>query len=191
MLRRLLGGFLGLEPERVELRYGPHGKPCVEGLRFNLAHSHELALYAFSRGRELGVDLERIRPLRDAAAIAERYFSAEENAVLRSLPEIQRHEAFFRCWTRKEAYLKALGDGLARPLDSFDVTLAPGEPARLLRVQGAPDEAARWSLLHLDPAPGFVGALAAEGPWGSTQLFQAAGDLSAIERIVRNTSFES
>jgi 4'-phosphopantetheinyl transferase len=140
LLRRLLGRYLGVAPARVEIRTGPHGKPAVEGLRFNLAHSGGLALYAFSRERELGVDLEQIRPVRDAEAIAERLFTAEENAMLRELAEPERLEAFFRLWTRKEACMKAAGTGLF------------GEAS-----------AGRWTLLELTPAAGFIGALAVEG----------------------------
>ena len=101
-------------------------------LRFNLAHSHELALYAFTRGREIGVDIEYLRALPDADQIADRFFSARENATLQALPASQRRQAFFNCWTRKEAYIKAIGKGLSQPLDQFEVSLAPGDPARLL-----------------------------------------------------------
>ena len=95
--------------------------------------------------------------------IAERFFSRSEVAVLRALPAAMQIEAFFNCWTRKEAYIKAHGDGLAIELDSFDVTLAPGEPARLLTVRGAPDESARWSLQTLNAGAGYAAALAVEG----------------------------
>ncbi len=169
VLRTILGRYLGTEPSRLQFCYGPHGKPYLAGrfgegaLRFNLAHSHELALYAFTRGREIGVDLEYIRYMPDAEHIAASFFSARENAVLHSLPASQKQEAFFNCWTRKEAYIKAIGNGLGQPLDKFDVSLAPGEPARLLNVEGDTEEASRWSLNALTPTPGYVGALAVEG----------------------------
>jgi 4'-phosphopantetheinyl transferase len=171
-LRALLGRYLGIEPERVRFRYGPRGKPHLEAdtvgtvgdeaLRFNLAHSHELVLYAFTRAREIGVDIEHVRPLPDAEQLAARFFSPGENAAWQALPESQHLEAFFNCWTRKEAYLKAIGDGLARPLDQFEVSLAPGEAAALLRVQGHAEEVAHWRLYAIEAAAGYIAALAVE-----------------------------
>jgi 4'-phosphopantetheinyl transferase len=182
-LRHILGARLGVAPAEVRFAYGPHGKPelaagCGAGrLRFNLAHSHELALVALCEGRELGVDVEHVRPLADAMRIAERFFSTREREALAGLPPEAQREAFFRCWTRKEAYLKALGDGLARPLDGFDVSLARGEPAALLGVAADPAEAARWGLAHLEPAPGYVGALAVEGSGWSLRAITLPGAL--------------
>ena len=141
---------------------GPPSTP-PNWLRFNVSHSQGLAVVAVTRHREIGVDVEEVRPLPDAQPIAERCFSGEENRVFLGVPAADRLAAFFNCWTRKEAYLKALGDGLARPLDAFDVTLLTGEPARLLRVKGDEREAARWSLRALYPALGYVGALVVEG----------------------------
>jgi 4'-phosphopantetheinyl transferase len=166
LLRRLLGHYLGLDPSRLRFGYGPRGKPFLAGedeLRFNVSHSGGLALLAFARGREVGVDVERERPVPEAEDIARRYFSAWEERELRLLTEGERRAAFFRCWTRKEAFIKATGDGLSRPLDAFDVTLAPGEPARLVRVEGEPEAAFRFWLEDVSPAPGFAGALAVEG----------------------------
>ena len=154
-------------------------------LRFNLSHSQGLALYAVTRGREIGVDLECIRPISDAEQIAERFFSAHENAVFRTIPAHEKPKAFFNCWTRKEAYLKALGDGLARPLDEFDVSLAPGEPAKLLRIEGAPQEASRWSLNRLEPGSGYVAALAVEGYGYQLKCWQCCG------WSIRNTQLSS
>jgi 4'-phosphopantetheinyl transferase len=168
-LRSILGRYLGVEPGRVQFEYGPRGKPRLAepfanlALCFNLAHSHELALYALAYRREVGIDLERVCPLPDAEEIATRFFSAHESAAWRALPPNWKQEAFYLCWTRKEAYIKAIGDGLARPLDQFDVSLVPAEPAQLLRVEGNPKEANRWSLQTLEPAPGYVAALAVEG----------------------------
>ena len=166
LLRRLLGRYLGLEPSRLRFGYGPRGKPFLAGedeLRFNVSHSGGLALLAFAWDRELGVDVEEEREVEEAEAIARRYFSSWEERELRLLTEVERQAAFFRCWTRKEAFIKATGDGLSRPLDAFDVTLAPGEPARLLRVEGEPEAAGRFWLEDVSPAPGFAGALAVEG----------------------------
>ncbi|MFL7793851.1 MAG: 4'-phosphopantetheinyl transferase superfamily protein [Anaerolineae bacterium] len=168
VLRAILGQYLGIEPSHLNFSYGQHGKPSLaagfggDALRFNLAHSHELALYAFTRGREVGVDLERVRPLPDAGEIAARFFSRRENAELEGIPDCRKLEAFFTYWTCKEAYIKATGDGLARNLDQVEVSLAPG-PARLLSVGGALEEAARWSLLAMNPASGYVAAVAFEG----------------------------
>jgi 4'-phosphopantetheinyl transferase len=169
VLRLLLGSYLGIPPDRPRLCYGAQGKPALanEGgewdLQFNLSHSQGLALVAFSPGRALGVDLEQIRPDLAEDRIAESFFSRQEVATLRALPPEQQAEAFFACWTRKEAYIKALGGGLSISLDSFDVSLAPGAPAALLRVRDDPGEASRWSLRELDPGPGFAGALVVEG----------------------------
>jgi 4'-phosphopantetheinyl transferase len=169
VLRAILGRYLGAEPGRLQFRYGARGKPYLAGefdgspLRFSLAHSHRLALCALTRDREVGVDLEYVRPMPDAPQMVARFFSPHENAVWSELPASQKEQAFYACWTRKEAYIKALGDGLARPLDRFDVSLAPGEPAQLLNVDGEPGEVPRWALETLAPARGYVGALAAEG----------------------------
>jgi len=168
ILRTILGLYLGIEPSQLQFYYGPRGKPALTEtygggwLRFNLSHSQGLALYAVTRDREIGIDIEHIRPMPEAEQIAVRFFSVQENAVFRTLPPSQKQTAFFNCWTRKEAYIKALGDGLALPLDQFDVSLAPGEPARLLSIKG--DRAiTRWFLQELTPAPDYVAALAVEG----------------------------
>jgi 4'-phosphopantetheinyl transferase len=169
VLRTILSRYSRVEPCRLRICYGPYGKPYLEEevekdkLQFNLSHSHGLALYAFTRGRKIGVDLEYIRRMPDFGQIADRFFSQNENSALNALPESQRQEAFFNCWTRKEAYIKAIGNGLMHPLNSFDVSLVPGEPARLLNVEGDPEEASRWVLKSLNPAPGYIAALAVAG----------------------------
>ena len=118
---------------------------------------------AVTLNREAGIDLERIRPEFATETIAEQFFSSQETATLRALPEDVQPEAFFNCWTRKEAYLKARSDGLSFPLDQFSVSLIPGEPAALLSFPGEPDEISRWSVCHLNPGSGYVGALVVEG----------------------------
>jgi 4'-phosphopantetheinyl transferase len=169
ILRMLLSRYVGCPPGRLRFAYGARGKPALapaEGsdLRFNVSHSDGLALYAVARGREVGVDVERLRELPRAERIAERFFSTEETAALKAEPAERRVEAFFTCWTRKEAYIKARGDGLAHPLDQFAVSLVPGEPARLwVAGDGDAREIARWSLDALPLAPGYVAALAARG----------------------------
>jgi 4'-phosphopantetheinyl transferase len=165
LLRTILAGYLGREPASLGFRYGPHGKPALAGpelLCFNLTHSRGLALLAVTWGRQVGVDVERVDRTVRHEEIAERFFSAREREALRSLPAELRAEAFFAGWTRKEAYLKAHGGGLSVPLDSFDVSLGPGEPALLLAIRDAPGEAGRWSLAALDPEPGYAAAVAVE-----------------------------
>ena len=170
-LRTLLASYLGTRPELIRFSYGPRGKPFldpalaagVDGLQFNLSNSSEMALVGFVRGTEIGVDIEYLKPMPDCEQISERFFSASEREVLRKLPQAVKEEGFFNCWTRKEAYLKAVGEGLAAPLDSFDVTLAPGDPPRMLTLEGDAERASRWYLQCFRPADQYIGALAIEG----------------------------
>lgn len=162
-LRILLGRALGAAPESIRFRYGEKGKPTLAEpgrLRFNSSHSGGLALVALTLDCEIGVDIEQIRPLHDLQAVAARYFCAEEAAELMSLAEHQREAAFFRCWTRKEAYVKAIGDGLSAPLDGFAVSLQPGAGARMIHLGGDIRAAAAWSLRDLPVASGYAAALA-------------------------------
>ena len=164
-LRELLAAALKVAPRNVHFDYGPEGKPSLaadlarSGLRFNLSHSGDLALCALTHEREIGVDLEQVRRLPDLDALAERFFAAGERATLRSLPDDQRPDAFFRCWTRKEAYLKGRGEGLSLPLDSFEVSLAPGDP-RLLRVDDRPADVDDWLLQDVSVPAGYAATLA-------------------------------
>ena len=168
-LRAVLGRCLGVAPVQIEFRCGPYGRPelagaCADaGLSFNMSHSYAVALYAVARGRRVGVDVERVRPDFACLGTARRFFSPREVAALEALPADRRVEAFFNCWTRKEAYVKARGMGLSMRLDSFDVSLAPGQPAALLRTAHDPADAVRWSLRALAPAAGYVGAVVALG----------------------------
>lgn len=165
-LRQLLAARLGTRPESVELTYGVHGKPSLarrfadSGLRFNVSHSDDVAVCALSRGREIGIDVEAVRVIPGADDIAARFFSRRENEVYRALDSRDRPLGFFNCWTRKEAFIKALGEGLYYPLARFDVSLAPGEPARILRVEGTPGDACGWALHSFLPGPGLIGAIA-------------------------------
>lgn len=169
LLRTILGRYLKIEPSQLRFRYTSHGKPFLaretggNTLRFNVSYSHGLALYAITRSRELGVDVEFTRPEPVDEQIAERFFSPREVAALRALPTNMQQEAFFNCWTRKEAYIKARGEGLSLRLDQFDVSLAPGEPPALLYTNGDPQEVSRWSLQNLTPGPGYAAALIVEG----------------------------
>jgi 4'-phosphopantetheinyl transferase len=164
ILRALLGRYLAIEPNCIRFAYGSRGKPRLSfpetPLKFNLAHSGRFATYAFAVGCELGVDIEEVRPVPDQEDIVRRMFSREECEEWLGLDLSQRDEAFFRCWTRKEAYIKALGDGLSVPLDSFRVSLRPGVPASLIHAAGDPAAAGQWSLCSLAPVAGYIGSLA-------------------------------
>lgn len=169
VLRQLLGRYLGILPSEVRLSSAQFGKPELDislsrqDLRFNMSHAHDHALYGFSLRREVGIDIEFVREDFATLEIAEQFFSTGEVRQLNSLPRQQQARAFFNCWTRKEAYIKALGEGLSHPLDQFTVSLAPGEPARLLSTKSRPQELARWFLVELFPGAGYVAALAVEG----------------------------
>jgi 4'-phosphopantetheinyl transferase len=169
LLRLILGRYLQCDPRTLRFHYSAYGKPALvppadrAGLVFNVSHAHGLALFAVARSGVLGIDIEYIRPIPEVEQIARQFFSAQEQSALRALPADQRLTAFFACWTRKEAYIKARGEGLSLPLDQFDVSLAPGAPAKLLAVASDEREHTRWALRSLDPGPGYVAALAIEG----------------------------
>ncbi len=175
VLRLLLGAYLGLAPERLTFHVGQYGKPRLAtssssaspapSLRFNLSHSHGMAIYALALGWEVGVDVEHMKRLPDWEHIAVSVFSPREQEALRSLPAHERQRAFYVCWARKEALIKATGHGLHMPLDQFDVSLAPHEHARLLDVRGVPAtvlDTARWNLCDLPSIPRYAAALAIE-----------------------------
>ena len=186
VLRFLLARYLGGRPERLGFAYGAQGKPALAttdaaaGLRFNVSHSAGVALYAVTRGRDVGVDVEALRADFATDEIAERFFSPAERQALRGLPPERRCEAFFACWTRKEAYIKARGQGLSLALDAFDVSLTPGEPAALLATRDDAAQAERWSLHALDPGPGFAGAVAVEGRGWALRRWQWPGGSTAL-----------
>ncbi|MDZ7269880.1 MAG: 4'-phosphopantetheinyl transferase superfamily protein [candidate division KSB1 bacterium] len=168
-MRMILGAYLQLDPAGLQLGRNAYGKPELQdnrtavAVRFNLSHSGELALFAVARDRNLGVDVEQVRPVQELLQLAQRFFTPQEVNVLRQIPAEGRLLAFFNCWTRKEAFIKANGMGLSLPLDQFEVTCAPGEPARLLRHPPAGGELAPWSLHAFTPAEGYVAALAVQG----------------------------
>jgi 4'-phosphopantetheinyl transferase len=164
-LRAVLARHLGIPAGCVRLGYQREGKPVLEGsrLRFNLSHSGDRALLAVTLDREIGVDLEVLRPLRDACLLAERYFAPAEVATLRALPAAARDAAFLRCWTLKEAYVKGVGVGLSMPLDRFEVAgYAPVGAETAVRVLDPPGDTS-WTLRTLDPGRGYVGAVAVRG----------------------------
>jgi 4'-phosphopantetheinyl transferase len=163
-LRALLARYLGLEAAAIQFVYGPQSKPALAdpfcSLRFNASNSGSLAAYAFTTGCEIGVDIEQYRPLCDFESIADRFFSPGETAELLNLSPNEKTAGFFNCWTRKEAFIKAMGGGLSIPLDSFRVTLEPGVPARMVSLEGSNEAALGWTLHHFDPAPDYAGAIA-------------------------------
>ncbi|HEU4522655.1 MAG TPA: 4'-phosphopantetheinyl transferase superfamily protein [Thermoanaerobaculia bacterium] len=163
ILRNLLSARLGVSPARVDLVAGANGKPEVRGsgVRFNLSHCEDLAVYAFS-SHEIGVDVEAIRPMPDVDAIASGFFSRREREAFSRLRPSDRVVGFFNCWTRKEAFFKALGSGLDARLDAVDVSFEPGQPARIVRVGDTPGEDCNWTLESFQPAPGFVAAVVAQ-----------------------------
>ena len=172
-LRAVVARYVAEKPENLKFVYGAYGKPSLaaeQTVRFNMSHSHEVALLAVTRDVELGVDVEHVRADFATADIARRFFSQAEVEAFDMLPREEQVAAFFRCWTRKEAYIKAIGKGLSQPLDGFDVTLGPGEEAALLRA--AADDASRWVMSDVDVGPGYAGALAVESPVGEIRYFR-------------------
>lgn len=184
--REILARYLGCAPAAPQYAHAAHGKPSLgpphasSGLQFNVSNADDGLLVALTLDREVGVDLERLREMPDGSDIAERFFSAPEVEVFRALPAEQRDLAFFTCWTRKEAFIKVVGEGLSMPLSCFDVTLRPGEPAELLRTRGGADEASRWTLREIDPGPGWLAALAVEGPLSAVRLYDADAETPAL-----------
>jgi 4'-phosphopantetheinyl transferase len=171
MLRTLLASYLGGSATQLRFTYSEHGKPRLDDaekadhLTFNLSHSDGVILCAFARNREVGVDVEKMRDNFAVEEIAERFFSAGERNTLRTLAAEHRRQAFFYCWTRKEAYIKAKGEGLSLPLHQFDVSLSPAEPAALVSTRPDAAEASRWSLYDVEAPSGYAAALAVEiGP---------------------------
>lgn len=161
--RTLLGAYTGIAPGDLQFVALARGKPVLKtqtGLHFNLSHSGEMALLGVTTQAEIGVDIEQRRILSDRDAIARAYFAPGECRALASLAGDARDHGFFLCWTRKEAYVKAVGDGIAFGLDRFEVTLDPAGDARFVALDGSADAAAEWSLYDLAPAPGYAAATA-------------------------------
>jgi 4'-phosphopantetheinyl transferase len=169
-LRLILAHYAQCSPRQIRFGYGPHGKPYLNrplsarDLTFNLSHTRGRALCAVARWREIGVDIEQIRPGVDIDGIALTTFSPNERSQLAALPIGTRLEAFFACWTRKEAYIKARGEGLGYPLHSFDVNLGRGEPPALLRSREGADELRRWELRAIDAGEGYAATLVVARP---------------------------
>jgi 4'-phosphopantetheinyl transferase len=188
LLRSLLGRYLDLAPQSLCFESTAAGKPYLasgqEELQFNLTHSGEYVLIAIADGRAVGIDVEEVRDDFDAGEIAAHFFSPNEQRELETLTERLKIEAFFECWTRKEAYVKARGDGLSLPLDQFDVSLRPGEPARLIATRPDPAEARRWQLSGLGVADGYKAALAVAGQSSTIRLWDCPHELAWCRRPV-------
>lgn len=165
-LRQVLSAYSGVPTTAIEFVTGTYGKPSllprpdIPDLRFNLSHSQNHALLAISKGRDVGVDIEYMRPLDDADLIAQHFFSVPEQATLKSLALQQKQSAFYRCWSRKEAFIKGVGLGLTMPLDQFSVSLAPAEPARLTHLAESVSQYNHWILYDLPIVQGYATALA-------------------------------
>lgn len=167
ILRKILSEYFQIPAEQLIFSYASHGKPYISNantrLFFNMSDSENLAVYAVAKEHEVGIDVEFMPHDFDSLGIAKRFFSAYENQMLEQLPEAQKKVGFFNCWTRKEAFIKAIGEGLSYPLDQFDVSLTPDEPAAILRINHDAMAAKQWSLYALHPAPDYAAALAIEG----------------------------
>jgi 4'-phosphopantetheinyl transferase len=177
-LRQALARYLQAPPDQLQFVYGPQGKPrlanCAEGegVCFNVSHSHGVALLAVAWNRSVGVDVEQVRTDKDLLGLANRYFSANEIVALRQLASIQVSRGFFLAWTRKEAFIKALGSGMSFPLDAFDVALAPGAPAALLEVRSEQTTAEEWAMIDIDLGIEFAGAAVVRGSLPQARLWQ-------------------
>lgn len=177
LLRLVLSKYLHLAPQDVCFSYGAQGKPFLPAFpacQFNVSHSGDLLVLATTQKHAVGIDIEKIRPEFANETLAESYFAAAEVVQLRSLPAAAQPAAFFRCWTRKEAYIKACAAGLSLPLDSFTVSLLPDAPPALLHVKNQPAEISRWSIHHFIPAPEFIGAAVTTCPNPTYKYFQLA-----------------
>jgi 4'-phosphopantetheinyl transferase len=169
LLRMILAGYLATDPNLLTFAYSKKEKPYLgpehadSDVTFNVAHSRGIALLAFSRHREVGIDVEQVRSDFDVEAISRRFFSTHEQQQLAASPHDNRLAAFFRCWTRKEAYIKATGEGLSLPLCQFDVSIAEDDHDALRSTRPDPAEAALWSLREIPAGSGYVAALCVRG----------------------------
>jgi len=168
LLRTVLCRYLERGPETIRITYGSAGKPCLadaqpgDALFFNLSHSGNVILFGVTRGGEIGIDIEYIKKSIRAEKLARRFFSLHEHAYISSLPARHQHEAFYRAWTRKEAFLKATGRGIAG-IEDIEVTLAPDAPPSIISINGSPPPPEQWTMRDIRiPAPGYAGALVCE-----------------------------
>ncbi len=170
ILRDILARYMNCHAVDVTFNYSPEGKPAISlaeqpaGLEFNLSHSSGFLAVAVAQGLKVGVDIERLRRVPDMDLISARFFSKNERGAISGLPDEDKPDGFFRCWTRKEAYLKATGNGLSIPLDSFEVSVEPDNPIHMRSNRIDPNEVTRWSFFSFIPEDGFIGALVIESP---------------------------
>ncbi len=168
-LRIIIGRYLDINPTEFDFSYNKYGKPKLEGadigdsLHFNLSHSGNMVLYVFSLNRRVGIDVELIKSYKKTREIVERFFSEKEKEEFASLPEGQKDVAFYTCWARKEAYIKAVGKGMSLPLDEFTVSMIPRKPILLLHNHNEIDNGVKWTLLDIDRIENYASAVAAEG----------------------------
>lgn len=191
-LRLQLSAFLDCDPKSLLIQYTAHGKPFIEksDVEFNLSHSGDWVLFAFSRAAPVGIDIEHMRPMRDMRDVASQNFSATEYARWEAMPERDRRLAFYQCWTRKESFIKAIGEGLSCPLDSFEVAFGSARPARLISIGGDNASAASWGMADLPEFPGYAAAVTARHP-NLTSLGFAVREISSIdlsEKYLKNVS---
>lgn len=178
ILRKIFGGYIGVEPNDLQFYYDKKGKPSLlenlgrGSVQFNLSHSNGVAIFAFTRNHDIGVDIEYIREIPEMDKIVRRFFSEKENEAFRLLPDSQKRAAFFKGWTSKEAFVKALGDGLTRPLYNFDVSLSPNKSGELLKIDGDSNEAHQWSIQYLEPLPDFACAFAIRSKFFNVKCWQ-------------------
>lgn len=173
-LRRILSDYLAVPADSIRFQYGDKGKPFVAtqtGLQFNVSHAGDLFVCAVSSGLAIGVDVEQIRPMEDMPAIAAQFFAPAEQRKLAGIAEEDRTHAFYQCWTRKEAVIKATGEGISRPLDSFEVSFGPGATPCLTRFDD--DLSPSWKMDSFEPCPGYLGAVTSPGAWNSIRVRDA------------------
>jgi len=176
MLRKILSFYLGGKPNTIQFQYSPYGKPSLHPyfnehisppksseIKFNISHSNAIALFGITKSRQIGIDVEYTKPLPDTDKVAERFFGFQENLKYQQLPKEQKLTGFYHCWTRKEAFIKAIGEGLSYPLDQFEVSFLPNEKPRIKHIQNDKVQGEAWSLKVLEPYPEYIGAVAVEG----------------------------
>lgn len=176
MLRKILSFYLGTKPNTFQFQYSQYGKPSLHPnlneqisplksseIKFNVSHSNAIALFGITKYRQIGIDVEYTKPLPDTDKVAERFFSFQENLKYQQLPKEQKLTGFYHCWTRKEAFIKAIGEGLSYPLDQFEVSFLPNEKPSIKHIKNDQVQGEAWSLKALEPYPEYIGAIAVEG----------------------------
>ena len=178
LLRTLLGNYLGEKPEEITFGYSEFGKPSYfndDKLDFNVSHSANRIILGFSKGMDIGVDIEKVKNDFDTLELAENFFSKEEIRILLAFDEADRHMAFFRCWTRKESFIKAVGQGFSYPLDSFAVSMDDDFRAEFLKIDKIPAQENNWKLHSFVPAEGYIAAISTNGQPDTIQFYDGSG----------------